>query len=109
MVRACAHRLAQRAGERQLEVWGRTLLAVLAWHGGDADRVVAEVEASQTLSGQADPTLAARAQALLAMAAFLSGDLAEQDRHGRLAIELAAPAVAGLPPGLIGREDGQDA
>ena len=33
---------AQRAGEPQLEAWGRNLLAVLAWHAGDADRIVAE-------------------------------------------------------------------
>ena len=95
---------AQQAGERQLEVWGRNLLAVLAWHAGDADRVVAEIEASRALSGQADPALAARAEALLAMAAFLSGDLAEQDRHGRLAIEMArtAPGQEGLALALTG-------
>ena len=74
---------AQHAGEPQLEAWGRNLLAVLAWHAGDADRIVAEIEASRVLSGQADPALAARAQNLLAMAAFLSGDLAGQERHGR--------------------------
>jgi len=84
---------AQQAGEPQLEVWGRNLLAVLAWHAGDADRVVAEIEASRVLSGQADPALSARAEALLAMAAFLSGDLAEQDRHGVLAVELARTAA----------------
>ncbi len=84
---------ARQAGERQLEVWGRNLLAVLAWHAGDADRVVAEIEASRALSGPADPALAARAESLLAMAAFLSGDLAEQDRHGRLAVELARTAA----------------
>jgi len=84
---------AQRAGERQLEVWGRNLLAALAWHAGDADRIVAEIESSRALSGQADPGLAARAQVLLAMAAFLSGDLAEQERRGRLAVELARTAA----------------
>ena len=84
---------ARQAGERQLEVWGRNLLAVLAWHAGDADRVVAELEASRALSDPADPALAARAESLLAMAAFLSGDLAEQDRHGRLAVELARTAA----------------
>jgi predicted ATPase/DNA-binding CsgD family transcriptional regulator len=84
---------ARRAGEVQLEVWGRNLLAVLAWHAGDADRIVAEIEASQALSGQADPGLAARAQAMLASAALLSGDLAEQRRHGLLAIELARTAA----------------
>ncbi len=95
---------AQQAGERQLEVWGRNLLAVLAWHAGDADRVVAEIEASRALSRQADPALAARAEALLAMAAFLSGDLPEQDRHGRLAIELARTAAGqeGLALALTG-------
>ena len=70
---------ARQAGEPQLEAWGRNLLAVLAWHAGDADRIVAELEASRVLSGQADPALAARAQSLLAMAAFLAGDLAGQD------------------------------
>jgi DNA-binding CsgD family transcriptional regulator len=84
---------ARRAGESQLEVWGRNLLAGLAWHAGDADRIVAELEASRALSGQADPALAARAQVLLAHAAFLAGDLAGQDRHGRLAIELARTAA----------------
>jgi len=84
---------ARQAGELQLEVWGRNLLAVLAWHAGDADRIVAELEASRTLSGQTDPALAARAQSLLANAAFLSGDLAEQKRHGALAIELARTAA----------------
>ena len=84
---------ARHAGELQLEAWGRNLLAVLAWHAGDADRIVAELEASRALSGQADPALAARAQVLLAMAAFLSGDLAEHDRHGLLAIELARTAA----------------
>ena len=84
---------ARHAGEPQLEAWGRNLLAGLAWHAGDADRIVVEIEASRALSGQADPALAARAQVLLANAAFLSGDLAEQDRHGRLAIELARTAA----------------
>jgi len=65
----------------------------LAWSAGDADRIVAEVEASRALSGQADPALAARAQIMLAHAAFLGGDLAGQDRHGRLAIELARTAA----------------
>ena len=84
---------AQHAGEPSLEAWGRNLLAVLAWHAGDADRIVAEIEASHVLSGQADPALAARAQALLATAAFLSGDLAGQARHGLLAVELARTAA----------------
>ena len=95
---------ARQAGEPRLEAWGRNLLAVLAWHAGDADRIVAEIEASQILSGQADPALAARAQALLAMAAFLAGDLAGQDRHGRLAVELARTAAGqeGLALALTG-------
>jgi predicted ATPase/DNA-binding CsgD family transcriptional regulator len=84
---------ARQAGEPQLEVWGRNLLAGLAWHAGDADRIVAELEASRALSGQADPALAARAQVLLASAAFLAGDLAEQARHGFLAVELARTAA----------------
>jgi predicted ATPase/DNA-binding CsgD family transcriptional regulator len=84
---------ARHAGEPQLESWGRNLLAALAWHAGDADRVVAEIEAGQGLSGPADPALAARAQVLLANAALLSGDLAEQERHGLLAIELARTAA----------------
>jgi predicted ATPase/DNA-binding CsgD family transcriptional regulator len=95
---------AQHAGEPQLEAWGRNLLAVLAWHAGDADRIVAEIDASRVLSGPADPALAARAQALLAMAAFLSGDLAGQDRHGRLAVEFARTAAGqeGLALALTG-------
>ena len=84
---------ARRVGEPQLELWGRNLLAGLAWHAGDADRIVAEIEASRVLSGQGDPALAARAQVLLANAAFLAGDLAEQDRHGALAVELARTAA----------------
>src|SRR5205814_2411174 len=79
-------------------------LAVLAWHAGDADQIVAEIEASRALSGQADPALAARAQSLLAMAAFLSGDLAGQDRHGQRAVELARTAAGqeGLALALTG-------
>jgi hypothetical protein len=84
---------AEQAGEPQLEAWGRNLLAGLAWHAGDADRVVAELESSRGLSGQSDPALAARAQVLLANAALLSGDLAEQNRHGLLAVELARTAA----------------
>ena len=84
---------ARQAGEPQLEVWGRNLLAGLAWHAGDADRIVAELEASRVLSGQADPALAARAQVLLTAAAFLAGDLAEQARHALLAVELARAAA----------------
>ena len=63
---------ARQAGEPQLEAWGRNLLAGLAWHAGDADRIIAEIEASRTLSGPADPALAARAQVLLANAAWLA-------------------------------------
>ena len=76
----------------------------MAWHAGDADRIVAEIEASRVLSGQADPALAARAQGLLAMAAFLSGDLAEQARHGLLAVDLARTAAGqeGLALALTG-------
>jgi predicted ATPase/DNA-binding CsgD family transcriptional regulator len=84
---------AQQAGEPQLEAWGRNLLAVLAWHSGDADQIVTEIEAIRALSGQADPALAARAEGMLGMAAFLSGDLAEQHRHGLLAVELARTAA----------------
>jgi predicted ATPase/class 3 adenylate cyclase/DNA-binding NarL/FixJ family response regulator len=84
---------ARQAGEPQLEAWGRNLQAALAWHAGDADRIVAELEASRALSGQADPALAARAQVLLAMAAFLAGDLAEQERHALVAVELARSAA----------------
>jgi predicted ATPase/DNA-binding CsgD family transcriptional regulator len=84
---------ARKAGEPQLEAWGRNLLAGLAWSAGDADRIIAEVQASRALSGQDDPALAARAEVLLAHAAFLAGDLAEQDRHGLRAIELARTAA----------------
>jgi len=84
---------ARQAGEPQLEAWGRNLLAGLAWHAGDADRIVAEVRASQGLSGQADPALGARAEILLANAALLAGDLADNERHGLLAIELARTAT----------------
>ena len=84
---------ARQAGEPRLEVWGRLMLAGLAWHAGDAGRIVAEIEASRVLSGQADPALATRAQGLLASAAFLAGDLAEQDRHGLAAVELARTAA----------------
>ena len=84
---------ARQAGEPQLEVWGRNLLAGLAWQAGDADQIVAEIEASRAISGQADPALAARAEVLLANAACLAGDLAEQERHGLLAAELARTAA----------------
>jgi predicted ATPase/DNA-binding CsgD family transcriptional regulator len=84
---------AQQVGEPQLEAWGRNLLAGLAWHAGDADRIVAEVRASQGLSGEADPALAARAEILLANAALLAGDLADNERHCLLAVELARTAA----------------
>ena len=84
---------ARQAGEPQLEVWGRNLLAGLAWHAGDAEQVVAEIEASRAISGQADPALAARAEVLLANATWLAGDLAEQDRHGRRAAGLSRMAA----------------
>ncbi len=82
-----------RPANHSSRVWGRNLLAGLAWHEGDADRIVGELDSSRGLSGQADPALAARAQILLANAAFLAGDLAEQERHGLLAIELARTAA----------------
>ena len=85
--------LSRQAGEPQLEAWGRNLLAGLAWCAGDADRIVAKIEASGALSGPADPALAARARVLLAHAAFLVGDLAEEDRQGLLAVELARTAA----------------
>jgi len=99
---------ARQAGEPLLEAGGRNLLAALAWHAGDADRIVAEIEASRALSGQADPALAARAQVLLAMAALLAGDLAEQQRHGQLAVELARTAAGqeGLALALTGPATG---
>jgi predicted ATPase/DNA-binding CsgD family transcriptional regulator len=84
---------ARQAGEPQLELWGRNLLAGLAWQAGDAEQIVAEIEASRAISGQADPALVARAEVLLANAAWLAGDLAEQERHGLLAAELARTAA----------------
>ena len=104
---------ARQADEPQLESWGRNLLAGLAWHAGDAERIVAEVRASQGLSGQADPALASRAEILLANAALLGGDLADTERHYLLAIELARTAAgqeglalalsASTMPAIIGR------
>jgi DNA-binding CsgD family transcriptional regulator len=84
---------ARQAGEPQLEAWGHNLQAGLAWAAGDAERVVAEIRASQGPSGQADPALAARAEILLANAAFLAGDLAANERHCLRAVELARTAV----------------
>ena len=86
---------ARQAGEPQLELWGRNLLAGLAWQAGDAEQIVTEIEASRAISGQADPALAARAEVLLANAAWLAGDLAEQQRHGLLAVGLARTAAGG--------------
>ena len=59
----------------------------------DADRIVAEVRASQGLSREADPALAARAEILLANDALLAGDLADNERHCLLAVELARTAA----------------
>ena len=84
---------ARQACEPQLESWGHNLLAGLAWHAGDADRIVDEVRASQRLSGQADPALTSRAEILLAHAAFLTGDLARNERHSLRAVELARTAA----------------
>jgi predicted ATPase/DNA-binding CsgD family transcriptional regulator len=86
---------ARQAGEPQLELWGRNLLAGLAWQAGDAEQIVAEIEASRAISGQANPALAARAEVLLANAAWLAGDLAEQERHGLRAAKLARTAAGG--------------
>ena len=80
---------AQQAGEARLELWGRNLLGGLAWQAGDADRVRALLEHSTGRLEVADRALAARAHVLLANAAFLSGDLSEQQRRGQRAIELA--------------------
>jgi predicted ATPase/DNA-binding CsgD family transcriptional regulator len=89
---------ARQANEPQLEVWGGNLLASQAWHRGDADRTVSEIASSRDPSGQTDPALAARAQLLLAMAAFLSGDLTQQEQHALQAAALArtAPGQEGL-------------
>jgi hypothetical protein len=84
---------ARQSGEPQLEVWVRNLLAGLAWCAGDADQIVAEIESSWVLSGPADPALAARAEVLLANAAWLAGDLAEREQHALLAVELARAAA----------------
>ena len=96
---------ARQAGEPQLEVWGRNLLAVLAWHAGDADRIVAEIEASRVLSGQADPALAARAQSPAGHGGL---PVRRPGRAGRgtawLAVELARTAAGqeGLALALTG-------
>jgi DNA-binding CsgD family transcriptional regulator len=89
---------ARRAGTVHLEFWGRNLLAALAWVDGDADRIRALLEHSTGRLTEVDPALASRAEVLLANAAYLSGDLAEQQRHGQRAIDLAreAPGQEGL-------------
>jgi hypothetical protein len=84
---------ARQAGEPQLEIWGRNLLAGLAWYAGDADRVRALLEPSTGRLEAADRALAARAHVLLANAAHLAGDLAEFHRHGQRAVELARAAA----------------
>jgi predicted ATPase/DNA-binding CsgD family transcriptional regulator len=84
---------AKRAGEPQLEIWGRTLLAGLAWYAGDADRVRALLEPGTGRLEDADPALASRAHVLLANAAHLAGDLAAYQRHGQRAVELARTAA----------------
>jgi DNA-binding CsgD family transcriptional regulator len=85
---------AQQAGLAQLETWGRNLLGGLAWQAGDADRVRALLEHGRTAEGeQADPALGSRAYVLLANAAFLAGDLAEEQRLARRGIELARAAA----------------
>jgi len=89
---------AKQAREPQLEMWGRNLLAGLAWYAGDADQVRALLEPSTGRLEEADPALASRAHVLLANAAHLAGDLAEYYRHGQRAVELAqaAPGQEGL-------------
>jgi predicted ATPase len=89
---------AQQAGIAQLEIWGRNLLGGLAWQAGDADRVRALLKPGTGVLEEADRALAARAYVLLANAALLSGDLAESQRHGHKAVELAraAPGQEGL-------------
>jgi hypothetical protein len=84
---------AKRAGEPQLEIWGRNLLAGLAWYAGDADQVRDLLEPSTGRLEGADRALASRAHVLLANAAQLAGDLAEYQRHGQRAVELARAAA----------------
>jgi predicted ATPase/DNA-binding CsgD family transcriptional regulator len=84
---------ARQAGEPQLEIWGRNLLAGLAWYAGDADQVRALLDPSTGRLEDADPALASRAHVLLANAAHLAGDLAEYHRHGQRAVELARTAA----------------
>jgi predicted ATPase/DNA-binding CsgD family transcriptional regulator len=84
---------AEQAAEPQLEAWGRNLLAGLAWYAGDADQVRALLEPSTGRLEDADRALAARAHVLLANAAYLAGDLAEYQRHGQRAVDLARTAA----------------
>jgi hypothetical protein len=63
---------ARQADEPQLEAWGRSLLAGLAWLAGDADRIVAEIEASQGLSGPAAVVYAERGTIASGLAAWHS-------------------------------------
>ena len=100
---------ARQAGEPRLEVWGRNLLAVLAWHAGDADRIVAEIEASRVLSGQADPANAARAQGLLAMAADVAARRPGPQAPGSVAGEAARTSLGEAAQPLSGVLAVQDA
>jgi predicted ATPase/DNA-binding CsgD family transcriptional regulator len=84
---------ARQAGEPQLELWGRNLLAGLAWMAGNPGQVRALLQDSTGLLEQADRALAARAHVLLANAALLTGDLAGNQRHGQQAAELARTAA----------------
>jgi predicted ATPase/DNA-binding CsgD family transcriptional regulator len=84
---------AKQAAEPQLEIWGRNLLAGLAWYAGDAGRIRALLEPSTGRLEDADPALASRAHVLLANAAHLAGDLADYHRHGQRAVELARAAA----------------
>jgi hypothetical protein len=83
---------ARQAGEPQLELWGRNLLASLAWLAGNPGRVRALLEDGGNLLDHADPALASWAHVMLANAALLTGDLTEQQRHGQRAAELARAA-----------------
>jgi len=85
---------AGQAGRPQLELWGRNLLAGLAWMAGNPDQVRAQLEPSMGLLEQADQALASRAHVMLANAALLTGDLAEHQRHAQQAAK-AARAAAG--------------
>jgi predicted ATPase/DNA-binding CsgD family transcriptional regulator len=84
---------ARQAGEPQLELWGRNLFAGLAWYAGNPDKIRALLQDGTGLLEHADPGLASRAHVMLANAALLTGDLAEQHRHGRRAAELARAAA----------------